>query len=102
MVSAIKNDKKKIKHGVVRYELLKDLSGEINCIDKDLFYNHTEMHIKQGFYEFKRLNVKLQKINCELVVMRHRDESKFFEQYDGLLSGYLKADCELCYYEVIF
>ena len=102
IITAIKNDKKEFKHGVVRYEFYNDSSYNLNCLDKDMFDKHTEGFINQGFYEFKRLNVKLQKINCELVVMRHRDESKFFEQYDGLLSGYLKADCELCYYEVIF
>ena len=101
MVAAIKNDKKKIKRGVVRYELFKDLSGDINCIDKEMFGNHTKGYTNQGFYEHKRQKAKLGKIPCELVVMRHRDESKFFEQYDGLLSGYLKADCELCYYEVV-
>lgn len=101
MVTAIKNDKKKIKHGVVRYELSKDLSGKIICIDKDMFDNHTQGYINQGFYESKRLKVELEKIPCELVVMRNRDELKCFEQYDSLLSTYLKPGCELCYYEVI-
>lgn len=101
MVKVIKNDKRKIKRGVVRYELFRNLSGMINCIDREVFDKHTRGYNIQGFYEYKRLKVKLEKIPCELVVMRHQDETKVFKQFDGLLSSYLKADCELCYYEVI-
>lgn len=101
IVKAIKNDKREIKRGIVRYELYQDLSGRINCIDREMFDIHTQGYINQGFYEYKRLSVKLESIPCELVVMRHQDETKDFEQMDGLLSSYLKADCEVCYYEVI-
>ncbi len=61
---------------------------------------HTLGYNVQGFKEYKRISTRLDDITCELVVMRHYDDSKIFEQYDGLLSTYLKASCELCYYEV--
>lgn len=100
MATAIKVDKNKFKRGIIRYELIKDLSGRINCIDSHMFNIHTKGYNSQGFFEYKRKNVLLENIPCELVVMRHEDESKIFDQIDGLLGGYLKADCELCYYEV--
>ena len=100
MISAILKDKMQNRKGIIRYELFKDLSGGINCADPERFDYHTNIFNSQGFFESKRIQTKLGGISCELVVMRHLDENKYFGQLDGLLGDYLQAGCELCYYEV--
>lgn len=100
LIRVIKNDKRNGLRGIIRYELLQDLSGDINCIDSDMLDLHMNGFSKQGFKKLKEIEKNLEGIDMKLVVMRHFDSNKNFEQYDGLLTGYLKADCELCFYEV--
>lgn len=101
MIRAIKQDRKVYKRGIKRYELKKNLNGDIMCADADRFDYHTSIYNSQGFFEHKRIKSRLGSIPCELVIMRHVDESKCFQQYDGLMVEYQKAGCELCYYEVV-
>lgn len=102
VIRAIKIDIKMNKHGTIRYELFKELSGRVNCIDKGFFSSHSNGYSNQGFYEFNRIKTMLGNYNCDLVVLRNVDETKEYHQIDGLLTGYVKAGCELCYYEVTF
>lgn len=98
----IKKEKKIQKRCIVRYEIDVRTLNSFQCYDKCHHQMHTNNYKKHGFYEYKREKVKINSINCERVVLRNRDESKNFRQFDGLMSGYVKADCELVYHEVIY
>ena len=101
-VEAIKRDKRKFKHGVIRYEILQQGDWRtINCIDRNLFANHDYNLKSQGFVETQRRKVKLGSIPAELVILRNVDETTEFYQFDSGCVGYFKADCEITYFEVV-
>jgi len=101
-VDVVKNDKRKGIVGKTRYELLRgeEHLGSWSCIDTDMFDEHRRSHKLQGFFEHKRVPKIIDGIKCELVVMRHMDKNKNFGEWTGMVSGYIQAGCEICYYEV--
>lgn len=100
MISAIVEDKKNKRTGLLRYELFKDWSGCIIRVNRNMFDCHTSTYTQNGLFEFNRIHTDLDGIPCVMVIMRHPDEDRQFWQFDGLLGGYMQAGCEQCYYEV--
>ena len=102
-IASIITDRKVLRNTKVRYEILRQGDHRlINCIDENVFASHTNDFNIQGLTEYQRRSVQIGSIPAEMVIMRHSDNTKNFEQHDGLIVGYMKAMCELVYFEVTF